>query len=41
MKYIVVKVCPVWMHGSSTGRAPIYVSRITVFTYKKRIVLSK
>jgi len=31
MKYNVVKVCPVRMYGSSGGRAPINVSRITVF----------
>jgi len=41
MIYIVVEVCPVWIYSSSTGRAPIHVRRITVFTYKKKIVLSK
>jgi hypothetical protein len=27
----VVRICPVRMYGSSTGRAPIHVNRITVF----------
>ena len=31
MKYIVVEICPVRIYGSSTGRAPIHVNRITVF----------
>ena len=31
MKYSVVRICPVRIYGSSTGRAPIHVSRITVF----------
>ena len=31
MKYIVVKICPVRLYGSSTGRALIHVNRITVF----------
>jgi hypothetical protein len=28
-KYITVKICPVRINGSSTGRAPIHVSIIT------------
>jgi hypothetical protein len=31
MKYIAVRICPVRMFGSSTGRAPIHVNRMTVF----------
>jgi hypothetical protein len=31
IKYIVVKICPVRIYGSSIGRAPIHVNRITVF----------
>jgi hypothetical protein len=27
----VVRICPVRMYGYSTGRAPIHISRITVF----------
>lgn len=30
MKYRIVSTCPVRTYGSSTGRAPIQVSRITV-----------
>ena len=30
-KYNVVRICPVRMYGSSTGRAQIHVSKITVF----------
>jgi len=36
MKYIVVKVCPVWMHGSTTGQAPIHVRRVTVVADKMK-----
>jgi len=28
VKYIVVRICPVMMNGSSTGRAPIHDRRI-------------
>jgi hypothetical protein len=28
--YVVVRICPVRIYGSSTGRAPIHVNRITV-----------
>jgi hypothetical protein len=31
MKYTIVRICPVRMYGSSTGRAPIHVSSTTVF----------
>ena len=31
MKYIFVRICPVRMYGSSACRAPIPVTRITVF----------
>jgi hypothetical protein len=38
-KYIVVRICPVRMYGSSTGRAQIRVSRITVFVIAQIIII--
>jgi hypothetical protein len=37
VKYIIVRICPVTMYGSSTGRAPIHVSRNTVFAMIQNI----
>jgi len=37
MKYNTVRICPVKIYGSSTGRAPIHVNRITLFVIVQNI----
>jgi uncharacterized protein YbbK (DUF523 family) len=39
MKYKIVRVCPVMMYGSSTGRAPIHVNIVTSATIVQNNIL--
>lgn len=38
IKYTIVKICPVIINGSSTGRAPIQVNIITILINSQKVI---